>query len=71
MRIVLCDILSKVLNKKIENNYKRIAIYGSGERSVQLLNILKNQFIDLNAPEILYIKDEIRGIENEKNFNRS
>ena len=42
MRIVLCDILSKVLNKKIENNYKRIAIYGTGERSVQLLNILKN-----------------------------
>ncbi len=29
------------------------------------LNILKNQFVDLNAPEILYIKDEISGIEKQ------
>jgi len=42
IRIILCDILSKILSETKSKIIKNIGIYGADESGVQLMNILKN-----------------------------
>ena len=42
LRIILCDILGKIISKKKSNVIKSVVIYGADQNGFQLMNILKN-----------------------------
>jgi len=42
IRIILCDILYKILTRTKSKQVKNVGIYGADQSSVQLMNILKN-----------------------------